>query len=196
MPHQDSRGRWISDDGTQYWDGRTWVARRRSGCGACMTGCLVALAATLAVLVVAGFVVWNNPDFQRYYHRGANQYQAIRYDQVVADHGTALEADASQFANCDQQDIGCRHAKAQAVLNDIKSFRAALDGTALPGCLKAADGHLRIALDDYQAFFKVAAAETSVEDEAAVAGRLQDGTSEMGPALSGIAAGSNCTGTS
>ena len=24
MPHQDAQGRWISDDGLQYWDGNAW----------------------------------------------------------------------------------------------------------------------------------------------------------------------------
>ncbi len=71
MPTQDAQGRWISDDGLQYWDGSTWrpiggAAQRRgiSAMPAVLIGCGFALV-VLIVLVIGGFILVQSPDFQR-----------------------------------------------------------------------------------------------------------------------------------
>jgi hypothetical protein len=73
VPHQDAQGRWISDDGLQWWDGSSWqpigvqVPARRgiSALPAVLIGCGFALVIVI-VLVVGGFVfAFNNQDFQR-----------------------------------------------------------------------------------------------------------------------------------
>jgi len=74
VPHQDAQGRWISDDGLQYWDGSAWqpisgvpvpVRRGVSAVPAVLIGCAFALVIVI-VLVVGAFVfAFNNQDFQR-----------------------------------------------------------------------------------------------------------------------------------
>ena len=80
MPKQDAQGRWISDDGLQYWDGNAWrpigVApqprRGMSALPAVLIGCGFALV--IAIVVVIGFTValFNSPDMQRAFCNGFN----------------------------------------------------------------------------------------------------------------------------
>ena len=71
MPRQDAQGRWISDDGLQYWDGAAWrpVGQQPAGRGvsalpAVMIGCGFALVVVI-VLAIGGFILVQSPDFQR-----------------------------------------------------------------------------------------------------------------------------------
>jgi len=72
VPTQDAQGRWISDDGLQYWDGTTWrpigiqaPARRRNiALPAVLIGCGFGLVVIL-VLVIGGIVLVNNSTFQQ-----------------------------------------------------------------------------------------------------------------------------------
>ena len=72
MPHQDAQGRWISDDGLQYWDGSVWrplgtqAAPRRRGIAlpAVLIGCGFGLVVIL-VLVIGGIILVNNSSFQQ-----------------------------------------------------------------------------------------------------------------------------------
>ena len=77
MPRQDSLGRWISDDGHQYWDGAAWrplgaQAPKSGGSAfpAVAIGCGFALV--LALVVVIGFTVLllNSPGAQRSFCNG------------------------------------------------------------------------------------------------------------------------------
>jgi hypothetical protein len=73
VPRQDAQGRWVSDDGLQYWDGNAWQpvsgqapARRGiSALPAVLIGCGFALV--IAIVLVIGVAVYalNNQDFQR-----------------------------------------------------------------------------------------------------------------------------------
>jgi hypothetical protein len=71
MPRQDAQGRWISDDGLQYWDGTAWrptgqaPARRGvSAMPAVLIGCGFALVIVI-VLAIGGVIMVQSPDFQR-----------------------------------------------------------------------------------------------------------------------------------
>jgi len=72
VPTQDAQGRWISDDGLQYWDGSAWrplgaqaPGRRRSiALPAVLIGCGFALVVVL-VLVIGGIILVNNSSFQQ-----------------------------------------------------------------------------------------------------------------------------------
>ena len=72
MPHQDAQGRWISDDGLQYWDGTAWRSigatvapqRRSAALPAVLIGCGFALVVVI-VLVVGGIVMVSSSSFQR-----------------------------------------------------------------------------------------------------------------------------------
>jgi len=72
VPTRDAQGRWISDDGLQYWDGSTWQllgaqapARRRSiALPAVLIGCGFGLV-VLLVLVIGGIILVNNSTFQQ-----------------------------------------------------------------------------------------------------------------------------------
>ena len=93
MPTQDVQGRWISDDGLQYWDGTTWrpigiqaPARRRNialpavliGCGfglisavpSILIGCGFALVIVLVLGIGLTVLVFNNSDVQRSFCNG------------------------------------------------------------------------------------------------------------------------------
>ena len=73
MPVQDAQGRWISDDGLQYWDGTAWrptgaqAGGRRgiSALPAVLIGCGFALVIVLVLGIGAVVFVLNNQDFQR-----------------------------------------------------------------------------------------------------------------------------------
>ena len=72
MPRQDAQGRWISDDGLQYWDGSAWrpiwqQPPARSGVSALpavLIGCGFALIVVI-VLAIGGVILVQSPDFQR-----------------------------------------------------------------------------------------------------------------------------------
>ena len=77
MPRQDSLGRWISDDGLQYWDGAAWrplaaqvgappgAPAQRSAVPAILIGCGVVLVAALIIGILIVVALLNNPDFKR-----------------------------------------------------------------------------------------------------------------------------------
>jgi hypothetical protein len=71
MPRQDAQGRWISDDGLQYWDGTTWrptgqpPARRGiSAMPAVLIGCGFALVVAV-VLVIGAVVLFQSQTFRQ-----------------------------------------------------------------------------------------------------------------------------------
>jgi hypothetical protein len=72
MPRQDAQGRWISDDGLQYWDGAAWrpiwqqqPARRGiSALPAVLLGCGFALIVVI-VLTIGGVVIFNSSTFRQ-----------------------------------------------------------------------------------------------------------------------------------
>jgi hypothetical protein len=77
VPRQDAQGRWISDDGLQYWDGTAWrptgmqaPARSSSALPAVLIGCGFALV--IVLVLVIGFAVFlvNNQEFQRGFCNG------------------------------------------------------------------------------------------------------------------------------
>lgn len=77
MPHQDAQGRWISDDGLQYWDGTAWrpigaqaAPPRGSALPAILIGCGVALVIVLILGILGVFALVNNADFQRGFCNG------------------------------------------------------------------------------------------------------------------------------
>ena len=65
MPRQDARGRWVSDDGAQYWDGTAWrpvgtVAPRQGrsvALPAVLIGCGFALIIAIVVVIGGVFLV-------------------------------------------------------------------------------------------------------------------------------------------
>jgi hypothetical protein len=71
MPHQDAQGRWMSDDGLQYWDGTSWrpvgvaaqQGRRSVALPAVLIGCGFALVIGL-VLVIGGIFMVQSSSFQ------------------------------------------------------------------------------------------------------------------------------------
>jgi hypothetical protein len=71
MPRQDPQGRWISDDGMQYWDGTTWrptgvaaqPARRGIALPAVLIGCGFALVVGI-VLLIGGIFMVQSSTFQ------------------------------------------------------------------------------------------------------------------------------------
>ena len=73
MPRQDAQGRWISDDGLQYWDGTAWrpvgvqAAPKRgiSALPAVLIGCGFALVIVLVIGIGLTVFALNSPDFQR-----------------------------------------------------------------------------------------------------------------------------------
>ena len=77
MPKQDAQGRWVSDDGLQYWDGTAWrplgvqaPARRSSALPAVLIGCGFALVVALVLAIGFGVLVFNSRDFQRGFCNG------------------------------------------------------------------------------------------------------------------------------
>lgn len=78
MPHQDAQGRWISDDGLQYWDGNAWrpigvYAPPRSGISALpaiLIGCGFALVIVLVIVIGFTVALFNNSDMQRSFCNG------------------------------------------------------------------------------------------------------------------------------
>jgi hypothetical protein len=81
MPTQDAQGRWISDDGLNFWDGAAWrplggmpataaayqppAARGKSPWPAIVIGCAIAFVVVIVLGIVGIFVVVSNPSFQR-----------------------------------------------------------------------------------------------------------------------------------
>jgi hypothetical protein len=71
MPRQDAQGRWISDDGLQYWDGAAWrpmwqQPQARSGVSALpavLIGCGFALVVVI-VLLIGGVILVNSSAFR------------------------------------------------------------------------------------------------------------------------------------
>lgn len=71
MPHQDAQGRWISDDGLQYWDGTAWrpmwqPPQARSGISALpavLIGCGFALVVVI-VLAIGAVILFNSTTFR------------------------------------------------------------------------------------------------------------------------------------
>ncbi|HET7339666.1 MAG TPA: hypothetical protein VFK22_08965 [Candidatus Dormibacteraeota bacterium] len=71
MPHQDAQGRWISDDGLQYWDGSAWrpmwqPAQPRGGVSALpavLIGCGFALVVVI-VLAIGGVILFSSNSFR------------------------------------------------------------------------------------------------------------------------------------
>jgi hypothetical protein len=77
MPVQDAQGRWISDDGTQYWDGTAWRPtgaqpgrRGISAVPAVLIGCGFALVIVLILAIGLTVFVVTNADFQRGFCNG------------------------------------------------------------------------------------------------------------------------------
>lgn len=77
MPRQDPQGRWISDDGLQYWDGTTWrptgvqaAAPRGSAVPAVLIGCGFIAVIAIVIVIVGVVVIVNNADFQRGFCNG------------------------------------------------------------------------------------------------------------------------------
>ncbi|HVH64346.1 MAG TPA: hypothetical protein VNA65_12180 [Candidatus Dormibacteraeota bacterium] len=77
MPRQDAYGRWISDDGLQYWDGTAWrptgvqaAPTGRSSLPAVLIGCGFALVVVLVLAIVGVVALVNNADFQRGFCNG------------------------------------------------------------------------------------------------------------------------------
>ena len=74
MPHQDAQGRWISDDGLQYWDGAAWrpinlyaQPPARTGVSALpavLIGCGFALIVVI-VLGIGGVIIFNSSTFRQ-----------------------------------------------------------------------------------------------------------------------------------
>ncbi len=72
MPYQDAQGRWISDDGRQYWDGQAWrpntvqapAQGRSMALPAVLIGCGFALL-VLIVLGIGGVLIFNTSDFRQ-----------------------------------------------------------------------------------------------------------------------------------
>jgi hypothetical protein len=82
VPRQDPQGRWISDDGLQYWDGTAWrplraqLPRTNSALPAVLIGCGFALVVGLVLTIGMGIVVFNSADFQRAYCNGYTRNNA------------------------------------------------------------------------------------------------------------------------
>ena len=77
MPTQDAQGRWISDDGLQYWDGTAWrpmgtqpAKRGISAVPAVLIGCGFALVILLILGIGLTVFLVNNADFQRGFCNG------------------------------------------------------------------------------------------------------------------------------
>ncbi len=78
MPKQDAQGRWISDDGLQYWDGAAWrptgmqapAKRGISALPAVLIGCGFALVIVLVLAIGLTVFALNNADFQRSFCNG------------------------------------------------------------------------------------------------------------------------------
>ncbi|HEY8864386.1 MAG TPA: hypothetical protein VIO37_09465 [Candidatus Dormibacteraeota bacterium] len=82
MPRQDPQGRWISDDGLQYWDGTAWrpfgvqAPRTSSALPVVLIGCGFVLVVGLVLTIVTGIFVFNSADFQRAYCNGYTRSNA------------------------------------------------------------------------------------------------------------------------
>jgi len=77
VPRQDPQGRWVSDDGLQYWDGAAWrplgaqaPAGRRSALPAILIGCGFALVVVVVLLIAGVVFAVNNTDVQRGFCNG------------------------------------------------------------------------------------------------------------------------------
>jgi hypothetical protein len=83
VPRQDPQGRWISDDGLQYWDGTAWRPLGvRPGGGASsalpviLIGCGFVAVVCLIIAIVVGIFTFNNLEFQRGYCNGYTRNNA------------------------------------------------------------------------------------------------------------------------
>jgi hypothetical protein len=72
VPRQDAQGRWISDDGLQYWDGAAWrplgaqsSARRSSAVPAVLIGCGFLLVVLLVVGIGLTVLAFNSTEFKQ-----------------------------------------------------------------------------------------------------------------------------------
>jgi hypothetical protein len=77
VPRQDAQGRWLSDDGLQYWDGNAWrplgpqaPAKSRSALPAILIGCGFVLVVLLVLFIGFIALVFNNSSFQRSFCNG------------------------------------------------------------------------------------------------------------------------------
>jgi len=78
VPRQDAQGRWISDDGLQYWDGNAWrpigaqapPRRGISAVPAVLIGCGFALVIVLLLGIGLTVFMFNSADFQRGFCNG------------------------------------------------------------------------------------------------------------------------------
>jgi hypothetical protein len=76
VPRQDPQGRWISDDGLQYWDGTAWrplgavAPKTSSALPAVLIGCGFALVLALVLFIGFGVLVFTNADVQRSFCNG------------------------------------------------------------------------------------------------------------------------------
>ena len=76
MPTQDAQGRWISDDGLQYWDGAAWrplgaqPARKSSAVPAVLIGCGFVLVVVLVVVISLTVLAFNSSEFQQAFCNG------------------------------------------------------------------------------------------------------------------------------
>jgi hypothetical protein len=77
VPRQDAQGRWISDDGLQYWDGAAWrplgaqsSARRSSAVPAVLIGCGFLLVVLLVVGIGLTVLAFNSTEFQQAFCNG------------------------------------------------------------------------------------------------------------------------------
>jgi hypothetical protein len=80
MPRQDAQGRWLSDDGLQYWDGNAWrptgvqapASTGISALPAVLMGCGFALVILLVLGIGFAVLMANSPDMQRSFCNGWN----------------------------------------------------------------------------------------------------------------------------
>jgi ABC-type uncharacterized transport system permease subunit len=76
VPTQDAQGRWISDDGLQYWDGAAWrplgaqPTRKSSAVPAVLIGCGFVLVVVLVVVIGLTVLAFNSSDFQQAFCNG------------------------------------------------------------------------------------------------------------------------------
>ena len=76
MPTQDAQGRWISDDGLQYWDGAAWrplgaqSSTRKSAVPAVLIGCGFVLVVVLVLVIGLAVLAFNSTEFQQAFCNG------------------------------------------------------------------------------------------------------------------------------
>ena len=76
VPIQDAYGRWFSDDGRFWWDGRAWqplgppAAPGRRSAAPLVVGIGGGLLALVLLFGACTYAMVSSPDFQRGYHKG------------------------------------------------------------------------------------------------------------------------------